>query len=199
LCDLLTLDRERASRAQVTLLYGILRNPNHPNRRTPVATSLSARLDIPADPATAFALLTDPDYVRQVAEATGGIDVEVTVTPSEDGGATVVSRRTLPADVPSYAKALVGDTVTLTETRTIGGAASDGSRDGTIAIDFGSAPGSVTGTLQLAGAGARTGVDVALSIKANVPLIGGKVEKMVAEQIQAALVREQAVAVGRLS
>ena len=95
-----------------------------------MATSLTARLAIPADPAAAFGLLIDPDFVREVAEATGGSDVEVTVTPADDGGATVVSRRTLPADVPSYAKALVG----------------------------------------------------------------GKIEKLVAEQIQAALTREQTVA-----
>jgi len=159
-----------------------------------VATSLTARLAIPADPAAAFGLLIDPDYVREVAEATGGSDVEVTVTPADDGGATVVSRRTLPADVPSYAKALVGETVTLTETRVFGAAAGDGSRDGTLRVEFGNAPASVDGTLRLAADGATSAVDVALSVKASVPLVGGKIERLVAEQIQAALTREQTVA-----
>jgi hypothetical protein len=118
----------------------------------------------------------------------------VSVTPSDHGGATVVSRRSLPAEVPSYAKALVGDTITLAETRVLGPAAADGSREGTISIDFGGAPASVAGTLRLAASGAGTGIDVVLSIKASVPFVGGKIEKLVAEQIQAALDREQAVA-----
>ena len=162
-----------------------------------MATSLTARLAIPADATAAYDLLTDPDYVREVAAATGGEDIEVSVTPSDDGGATVVSRRSVPAEVPSYAKTLVGDTITLVETRVLGPAASDGSRDGTLSIDFGSAPASVAGTLRLAASGAGTGIDVDLSIKASVPFVGGKIEKLVAEQIHAALDREQAVAAAR--
>ena len=159
-----------------------------------MARSLTARLDFPADPAATFHLLTDPDYVRDVAAATGGTDIEVTVTASDDGGATVVSRRSVPAEVPSYAKSLVGDSIRLDETRVLGPAADDGSREGTISIDFGGAPASVAGTLRLAASGAGTGIDVELSIKASVPFVGGKIEQLVAEQIHAALDREQAVA-----
>ena len=165
-----------------------------------MATSLTARLDIPADPATAYRLLTDPDYVHEVAAATGGHDIDVSVTPTADGGSTVVSRRSLPADVPSYAKALVGDSITLSETRSIGPAAADGSREGRIVIDFGSAPASVEGTMRLAAAaGGGTGVDVELSIKASVPFVGGKIESLVADQVRAALSREQTVAAARAS
>jgi carbon monoxide dehydrogenase subunit G len=159
-----------------------------------VATSLTARLDIPADPAAAYGMLTDPEYVRDVAAATGGTDIEVSATPSDDGGATVVSRRSVPADVPSYARSLVGDSIRVDETRVLGPAADDGSREGTISIDFGGAPASVAGTLRLAASGAGTGLDVELTIKASVPFVGGKIEKLVAEQIHAALDREQTVA-----
>jgi hypothetical protein len=162
-----------------------------------VATSLTARLDIPRDPAGAFTLLTDPDYVRDVAQHTGGVDVAVEVTPSDDGGATVVSARTLPAELPSYAKAIVGDTVSLTETRVFGPAAADGSRDGTIEVTFGGAPAHVTGTLRLTGTTVASGVDIAMSVKASVPLVGGKIERLCADQIQAALSRETIVAAER--
>ena len=162
-----------------------------------MATSLKARLDIPADPAAAFALLTDPDYVREVATSTGGVDVDVTVTATDDGGATIVSKRTVPAEVPSYAKAFVGDTIRLTEERVLGAAGADGGREGTLTVEFGGAPVSVAGTLRLIAAGAGTAVDVDVSIKASVPFVGGKIEKLCAEQIEASLTREESVAAER--
>jgi len=164
-----------------------------------MATPLSSRLTFAADPAGAFALVTDPGYVEEVAVATGGRDVEVSITPTDDGGATTVSRRALPADVPSYAKALVGETVNLTETRHFGAAASDGSREGTVTVDFGSAPLSVAGTLRLRPEGNRTVVDVDMSVKASVPFVGGKIEKFGAEQIEEFLAKEEQIAQRRLS
>jgi hypothetical protein len=164
-----------------------------------VATNLSARLAIPADPAAAFALVTDPAYVERVATATGGDDVAVTVTPTDDGGATVVSMRSLPADLPSYAKALVGESVHLTETRVLGPAAADGSRSGTVDVAFGGAPVSVTGTLRLAGDGAGSTVAVEMAVKASVPFVGGKIEKFCAEQIERFLAKEGEIAAERLS
>lgn len=164
-----------------------------------MATSLSARLAIPTDPAAAFALVTDRAYVEEVAAATGGTDVEVSVTPSPDGGATVVSARTLPADLPSYAKALVGDSVRLTETRVIGPAAADGSRDGTVTVAFGGAPVSVDGTLRLAGLDSGSAVAVDMTVKASVPFVGGKIERFCVEQIQMFLAKEETVAATRLA
>ena len=88
-----------------------------------MSTSLSSSLSLPADTQTAFAMVTNRDYLQRVAAATGGTDVEITVTPTIEGGATIVSRRKLPAELPSYAKALVGDFLKLTETRSFGPAA----------------------------------------------------------------------------
>ena len=163
-----------------------------------MATSLSARLDLPTDPEAALALLSDPAYVEEVAVGTGGQDVEVSVTPTTDAGAVIVSARSLPAEVPSYAKPLVGDQVRLTETRTFGPAAADGSRDGTLAVGFGSAPVSISGTLRLQPGGLGTEVLVELSVKASVPFVGGKIEKFCAEQIERALAKEEQIIDSRL-
>ena len=168
-------------------------------RSTRMATPLTSRITFAADPAGAYALVTDAGYVEEVAVATGGQDVEVSVTPTDDGGATVVSARSLPADVPSYAKALVGDSVRLVETRVIGPAAADGSRDGTVTVSFAGAPVSMEGTLRLSGDAAASAVDVAMSIKASVPFVGGKIEKFCAEQIERALAKEEEVAATRLT
>ena len=161
-----------------------------------MATSLTCRLPIPADPHAAFLLLSDPDYVREVAQRTGGRDVEVSIEPSDDGGAVIRSHRVLPARLPSYAKALVGETVTIHETRVFGPAAEDGTRDGTIEVTFGGAPAHVTGTMRLEGDG-TSNVEVVMQVKASVPLVGGKVERLCADQIDASITRESVVAAER--
>jgi hypothetical protein len=165
----------------------------------PVATSLSVRLDLPAGPDSAHALLTDPDYVRAVGEGTGGQDVEVSVSPSPDGGLVVESRRALPAQVPSYARALVGDTLRLVETRTFGPAGTDGSRDGSASVRFEGAPVSITGPLRLEAGGSGTVLSLELSVSASVPFVGGKVERFAAEQIERAAAKEEQIATARLS
>ena len=160
-----------------------------------MATHLSARLALPADPTGGFDLVTDPAYVEQVATATGGHDVEVSVTPSDDGGATVVSARTLPANLPSYAKAFVGDTLRLVETRVYGPASADGSRDGTCAVDFGSVPIKITGTLRLAAVeAAASAIAIEMAITASVPFVGGKIERVAQDWIERFVAKEQTIA-----
>ena len=163
-----------------------------------VAKSLTAQLDIATDLVTAYSLVTDESYVNDVATATGGTDVTVSVTPTHGGGADVVSSRTLPADVPSYAKAMIGETISLTETRTFGPAAADGSRDGTITVAFAGAPVVITGPLRLSAGGGGTLVAVEMTIKAAVPFVGGKIEQLCADQIEAALRQEEKIANSRV-
>jgi hypothetical protein len=158
-----------------------------------VATSLSAHLTFTADPEAAFALLTDPAYVEEVATATGGRDPEVSVTATDGGGADVSSRRVYPAQVPSYAKPLVGDTLTIAEVRELGPADADGAREGAFSVGFPGAPLTVSGTLRLAADGATSALDITASIKASVPLVGGKIERFVGEQIERFLRKEQQI------
>jgi hypothetical protein len=164
-----------------------------------VATSLTAQLTFAADPTRAFALVSDPAYVEEVAVATGGTDVAVSVTPTDDGGVTIVSARSLAADLPPYAKAVVGDTVRLTETRVLGPAAADGSRSGTVTVGFGGAPVAISGSLSLSPAGEQSTVDIAMSVKASVPFVGGKIEQFSVEQIQRFLAKEEEVAATHLA
>jgi hypothetical protein len=158
-----------------------------------VATSFSASITFPTDAASAYALLTDPAYVEDVARGTGGHDPEISVHPTDDGGATVASTRDLPAQVPSYAKPLVGDTLTIAETRVFGPQAEDGSRDGTLEVGFPGAPLHITGTLRLAPDGDGSTIEVHAQVRASVPLVGGKVERFAAEQMGRAMAKEQTI------
>ena len=159
-----------------------------------MSTNLSSSLSLPADPTAAFEMVTNRDYLLQVAQATGGTDIEITVTPTLDGGVTIVSRRALPAELPSYAKALVGDFLKLTETRTFGPADEDGSRRGTVSVAIDGAPVSIEGPLKLEPTPDGSIVMVKAEVKASVPFVGGKLEKFAAENIQDFLRIEEKVA-----
>lgn len=164
-----------------------------------MSTSLSARMPIPADPAAAYALLTDPVHVQAVGEATGGHDVVVTVTPTDDGGAVVSSHRVLPAELPSYARAVVGDSLKLTETRTFGPAAADGTRSGTASVTFDGAPVSITGPIELVAAADGSELVLEAKVSASIPFVGGKIERFAAEQIERFMRKEGELAAARLN
>jgi hypothetical protein len=164
-----------------------------------MSTPLIAQLDFPADPAQTYRLVTDESYLRAVAEATGGQDITVEVTRTDDGGSTVTSNRSLAPKVPGYAKALVGDKITLKEKRVYGPASPDGTRAGTVNVCFDGLPVRVEGLLVLAPSAEGSTISLDAKISASVPFIGGKVEKFALDQVQEFLLRETRVAHGRLS
>jgi len=158
-----------------------------------VATSFSFDQAFAADPATVLAMLRDPAYVQHKAERTGGSDVSVEVTANGAGGFTVTCNRVLPAEVPSYAKSFVGDTITITEVQVWAEPAPDGSASATGTVDF-HAPVSYVGTVELAPSETGSVARNRGEFKASVPFVGGKVERMVAEQTQRYLSKEIEIA-----
>ena len=150
---------------------------------------LNGHLEYDHPPADVFAMFVDADYVRARAEATGGADVEADVTESGDT-VEIVNRRTVVADLPSFARSMVGESIRITETHTWGPDA-DGAREGTFEANFGSVPVIVRGRLRLVADGAGAVATLEGTIKATVPLVGRKVEQLVHDQVAAALVIEQ--------
>ncbi len=146
-----------------------------------------------SDVDTVFAMLTDPNYITAKNEGTGGQNVAVEVVPDGGDGVKIVASRDLPSQIPSFAKKFVGETISTTETDNWGAANSDGSRDGLIHVDFGSAPMSVNGTLRLEASGGGTVLKVDVEVKASVPLVGGKLEGVTADQFQRAVNKEQEI------
>jgi hypothetical protein len=148
-------------------------------------------------PADVFAMLVDEDYVRARAEATGGTGIEASVRQVGDT-IEVTNSRSVPADVPAYARSMVGDSIRIAETH-IWGPEADGRREGTFEADFGTVPVTVRGRLRLVPDGAGSVAHLEGQIKASVPLVGRKVEQLVHDQIAAALVIEQELGSGWLA
>jgi hypothetical protein len=137
-------------------------------------------------PLTVFAMLSQEDFILAKCSATGSLSAEGETV-------TLISTRVLPADLPGPARSLVGDTITVTETQIWTPPAPDGSRTATITVDF-SAPMTFSGTLHLSPGGqATTTITTRGKFTASVPFIGGKIEKVAAEQTQRYLVAEERV------
>ena len=152
---------------------------------------VNAKIPYAATTEQVFAMLTDDTFVQQVCEATGALRQEVTITPAA-GGATVTTRRDLATDeIPDFVKRFVGSTLTVLRVDRWGGAAADGSREGSLSVEIVGAPVRMTGTLRLSPTDAGSIEDVDGDLRASVPLIGSKVERAAEPAIRSALGKEE--------
>ncbi len=144
-------------------------------------------------PDVVFAAQSDPHYVVWKHEHMAAFDVSADV--AEDGsGVRISSSRKLPAEIPQAARRFVGDSITIDEVHTWAHPDVDGRRHGTVQASFGGAPMSVDGTLELRPEGTGSVLEVVIHSKANVPLVGGKLEQVVGDQFMRALRKEQEIA-----
>ncbi|MBU6278147.1 MAG: DUF2505 family protein [Actinomycetales bacterium] len=148
-----------------------------------------------AAPENVYDIFTDESFQRQLAASTGSLEVQVRVNQSPSGR-IVQTSRVLPAQVPSFARPLVGETVRVEEEQRWQ-ALENQRTTADLRITF-SGPLVGQGTFELR-PGSEPGTTqgrFALTFKANVPFVAGKVEALIAEQIeqylqvQAALVTE---------
>ena len=126
---------------------------------------------------TVWAMLADPDTMRQRYEGLGHREVAITGT---EGDATtdrlVVSvHRVVDIDLPDIAKKVLKPTAVCTQTDTWR-AAPDGSREGEFRVETKGQPVEILGKVKLwPGEGDTTEFSVDLDLKVKVPIIGGKI------------------------
>lgn len=134
------------------------------------------------------ALRTDRAFQEAKCEATtegGGYSVDVAPAAA---GHRVRTERQLPSDgLPDIARSFVGEHLTIVEVLEWSGPSGDGSRVAVVDIHVKGAPLTIKGTLRLEPVGAGTAEVLDADLKANVPLIGGKLERAAADPINAAI------------
>jgi hypothetical protein len=134
---------------------------------------LKTEYEFDADPDAVYAMLTDPEFVRRKSEDAGHTEISVDI----DGG-RIVCRRNVAVDVPGALKKLLSPTNTVTQTDEWE-APVDGVRHGTWKVEIKGVPISLSGAMELAAADGGGSVETITGrIKASVPLLGGKLEKL---------------------
>jgi len=152
-----------------------------------MATRYSYTMTWDAPAAAVYAMVTDPAYQEQRAQAGNPIRAESSVSVTSSG-ATVSVFRLLTIDPPGFIKNFVGDSIGIQETQTWTSPTS-----ATLLVEILKQPGDVKGTVSLGESGAATVVTVDAQIAIKVPLIGGKVEGYVAGILDRLLAKDEQI------
>lgn len=139
-----------------------------------------ARNTYAASPAEVHAMLADPAFREQVCADQDVVEVEVSITPTDDGGMSVVVDQVQPTPgVPSFASPIIGATTRAIQLEEWGD-------DHTASLEI-QAPGkpvTMSGSITLEPEGSGTVEVIDLEIRVKVPLIGGRLEKLMASLVE---------------
>jgi carbon monoxide dehydrogenase subunit G len=163
-----------------------------------MSTKVTAAMTYEATPAEVWAMFRDPDYVAEKIKHTGGTNPQVSVTET-GSDVEVWAIRDLPAQVPGFVKTFTGDVIHVVEHARWSPADEFGSRSAVATLEFQGTPSTINGRLDLHPSGTGTVVDVEFTVKASVPLIGGKIEGVIGNQIERAVRQENKVGVAWLT
>ena len=141
-----------------------------------------------AHPAEVYAMLADPAFRDRVCVAQQVVSHEIELTPSGDGFTLVTDQVQNTAGLPAIAKKVAGDTTRAVITEDWGDPSG-----GTVEIVAPGKPTSSRGTIRLVADGTGTTEVVELEVKVKVPLIGGRLEALMADQIRSGLDVEHTV------
>lgn len=147
-----------------------------------------------APPAQVFEMLADPGFREAVCEAMDVISADVDVQRDGDGFELTIDQLQKTDDLPGFARTFAGDS-----TQAIQREVWQSSSGGSLTIEAPGKPTKVSGTIRLEPDGAGTKEVVELEIKVKVPLIGGKLEKLMAEKVESGMDVEQGVGAAWLS
>jgi hypothetical protein len=153
-----------------------------------MSTRFSHDLTYAAPMAAVDAMLVDRTFRERVCDAQGAIRKTVSIT-EQDAGVTVVIDQVQPAEgIPGFARKFVGDEINLVQTETWFDA-----ENARVEVVIPGKPGEMTGTVNLSESGGVTTETVEMTIKVNIPLVGGKIESLIADLLRKALKSENVV------
>lgn len=146
------------------------------------AMDLRHELTYDAPPSEVFAMLADPAFREAVSEAQGVVSHDVEVTPQGDGFTLVNDQVQRTEGLPSFARKFAGSTTRAVQREDW----ADGS-GGSLVIEAPGKPSDIRGSIALEPAGTGTTEVVTLAVTVKVPLLGGKLEGLLVDQIRAGI------------
>lgn len=139
--------------------------------------------------AAVVAMLRDPGYRERVCARQAVLRSQVSIDADGAGSRVRVEQVQPTTDLPSFVRNVIGEELTIVRQETW---QDDTSGEMTLSIPGG--PGEIAGTIRLAETAGATTQRVDLTIKVSVPLMGAKLESVVADMLTQAFNAEQAVA-----
>jgi hypothetical protein len=153
-----------------------------------MSTSFSHDLTYDAPMAEVDAMLMDSAFRERVCDAQGAIHKTVSIS-EEDAGVIVHIDQTQAADgIPGFARKFVGDEINLVQTESWFDA-----ENARVEVLIPGKPGEMTGTINLSESGGVTTERLEMTIKVNIPLVGGRIESLIADLLRKALKAENVV------
>jgi hypothetical protein len=140
-----------------------------------------------APPADVLAMVSDPLFWDKVADATGALSSTATVGTEGTVTRVIIDQEQKVVGVPSFAKKFVGDSTRAITTQVWEGTSAS------YQVETPGKPTSISGTATIAENGAGSTLTYDLEVKASVPLIGGKLEKLVVDLTTEGFDKEQSV------
>ena len=149
---------------------------------------LTHELTYDAPLADVAAMLADPAFRQQVCDFQGVLRAEVSVDDASGATEVVIDQVQAAQGIPSFAKKFVGDEINIVQKEKWG------TPDrGAIDVSIPGKPGEMTGTATLTESGGVTTETVDMQIKVGIPLVGGKIEGLIADMLLKALKAENTV------
>ena len=127
-----------------------------------------------------WAMITNQEYWDAKYSALGATAVQWRTFEASDDAFTYSSVRNIPADLPSVAKKIVGDTNTATTTERW--TKTGNSASATIEIQIKNVPGATTGTMSITSSGDGASWSFDFDTKVSIPMVGGKLESIMTDQ-----------------
>lgn len=152
-----------------------------------------------ASPDEVFATMTTPDVLVAKYTALGHRDITIVEHSVTAGSVSVRSKRSVPMEVPGFAKRILSPWNTVEQYDTWGPAAADGSRTGTWKVDARGVPVKVGGTLRITPVKGGTLVEIAGEVSCSVPLLGGKLASFVGGDVERTMRGEEEFNDGHLA
>ena len=149
-----------------------------------MATRLTKTLTYDASAEAVAAMLDDTGFREEVLERQRVVRGSVSI----EGDHVTVEQVRSSDDIPSFARSFVGDEILIVQTESW---TSPTSADVRLAIP--GKPGEAVGTLELVESGGTTTESIDLDLTVKIPLVGGKIEKLIAGIFSSALDVEQRV------
>lgn len=155
-----------------------------------MAKRLTHDLTYDAPMASVAAMLADPAFREEVCEFQRVLRATVSVDQGESDGSMEVTIDQVQAahGIPSFAKKFVGDEINIVQQESWSSV-----DEATIRVTIPGKPGEMAGTVRLRESGGVTTETVDLTIKVNIPLVGGKIEGLIGDLLLKALRAENTV------